>query len=1051
MMDLVEWRNSPLVEATAQVLETIIPGQVSKRRPDRERLILVTSYKEDFEYLWTCGSDLSEWLAQGDRHVIVVWDGDLDPGKLAQYDVSEYLTPADWSVMITLAVDTGEVPQITVLDFSSYRHQASHSLQRFRQLLRMNPSPLPHIREINPMELKEFFSGLAAHAPKVPPKVPPTEEDCSMVRALWSSLLSEAKGAHHAIANIAGPLLLLESMQHPNASTEPALPGALRQLVRAVQMPGQKSTTEVDPSPDGEPWFDFKKELGQSVDSIVLIDDLAENGWGEVLRGMLGLGAADPTLRTYLRPFIKGSTTDKGAIDLCGYLRNRLNWLRSDRRAASPSLAPNVRNPLVFLDIRLFSQSSIQKEREFYRSLLLLAAEFAALPALAWPVDLSETTLDPVKRFVDADSEIESPDHHAALSLLPRLLSLADPTVPIILFSSTGRRAIVEPLIPCGNIIFDFEKPRLLGSDWREAVDRSRVGIKHAMQRACPLLQTRAFLQELCQKASRGKLVPDKNPAATQFQYADIYFDESGDDRFEGGASAFSVGGVVVFYRNAQARDQLDQALKENELTWGLAENHPPFDPNDSIPERYIPKYPGGMRWNPGAYKDYLDRLDECLTKLDIELAGFALVWRPALLQTPSSLPEPLREEVIDNRYRRMIEEALEAVLYCIVPAYLTEAQITVDCGTREKPPLPPYGAKRLRYDFGIGINRRTGNYYVLSPDAVYPIVGRLLAQRHGAPPNVQRTRGTTLYEYQHLVNIAQENPDRYRRIVNDRSRPRPRQIHFLADWFARFGMHYPSLPSAKIVTRAFRNGFLDYRDRTFSGWLRASRAGAEGRITDALSEVWTVTRESAPAWSAARWLSKTVAAWTELLDGPAFIELATRIHSNSVQNSEASPEQKIEALVQETERASTDNHESAHTKMPHLFKRLVPGAGSGEVKLKRVAIEGNGATIAVAGAQAVKRTIGEKGAVIKRLRGELKQFGIDKLEVIEWSDNPIVLTARALKDKGKWFSIAKNQEGGVELRPPDWIQVTPEEIRLVSALVGNEITVVVAAKSRTK
>jgi hypothetical protein len=281
-----------------------------------------------------------------------------------------------------------------------------------------------------------------------------------------------------------------------------------------------------------------------------------------------------------------------------------------------------------------------------------------------------------------------------------------------------------------------------------------------------------------------------------------------------------------------------------------------------------------------------------------LELAAFALVWRPSITQTSVDLPEPLREDAIDNRYRRMIEEALEAVLYCTLPAHCPPGtEVSVDCATRQREPEPPYDSRRLTSDFGIGINQRNGDYYVLTPDSVYPIVGRLLSARHGHPPNVRRARGTTLYDLEHIKKLAGQHakersavdrsPSRkertaYERIVNDQSRPRPQQIHYLADWFARFGMHAPSLPSAKIVHGAFKNGFLESRDERFDGWLRAARAGAEGRVTDALLEVWMASKHKDPTWSVSRWLRQRASDWVEMLDGHGFIELAERIDAMS-------------------------------------------------------------------------------------------------------------------------------------------------------------------------
>jgi hypothetical protein len=875
MSHLPDWQNASITAAAAQVVESLVVGQVAKRRADRKRRILVTSYAEDFDYLWAWQNDLAEWLALDNRHIIVVWDGSPAAGRLGQYNVAEYLTPADWSVMLTLVAK--EVPRLTIVDFASHRHQNAPTLQTFRHLRRMSPSPLPHVHEVNLTGLRPFLSALSTHASTTQP----SQDDRSMLRVLWNSLLGDDKRTHHAIANIVGPSLLLEAMQRPGHKDGSSVPAALRQFIRALHAADQKSGEASTGLGDKEPWFDFASNLSQWVDAVVLVDDLAEDGWGDVLRAMLGLDLLDPKVRVYVRPLVGGRRSDGTALDLPGYLRRRIDWLHAskERRAAPPFLVPEAKNPLVFLDIRLFNQSSLEEERRFYKSLLVLAREFAALPSVGWPIDLSDSALGSVERFAKGKADLESPDHHAALSLLPRLLAIADPTLPVVLFSSTGRRAVVEPLIPCGNVVFDFEKPRLSGSDWNETVDRAKMGFKRAMSRVIPLLRARSFLLEIREDASRAAPLL-RDAAATRFECVEVYLDECGQGRF-------SVGGVIVLFPNREVRDQLDQVLKDEGLVWGLAEGHPPVAATDAIPARYFPKYPGGAQYNPGAYNMHMGRLNKCFVDLKVKQTAFALVWTPGIEEVSKRLPEPLREEVIDNRYRRMIEEALEAVLYCVLPAYgAADAQVSVDCGTRVRPPEVHYDLERLKTDFGIGSNPEARKYYVLSSDSVYPIVARLLASRPGASPNVRRARGTTLCDYGDLV--LKKAAD-YKRIVNDRSRPRPRQLHYLADWFARFGFHYPELPETKIVARAFKGGFLESRDERFAGWLRASRAGADGRLTDALAEVWMATRHRDPEWSVARWLRRRTADWGEMLDGPGFVELAMRIDAKVAQQASIS------------------------------------------------------------------------------------------------------------------------------------------------------------------
>lgn len=63
------------------------------------------------------------------------------------------------------------------------------------------------------------------------------------------------------------------------------------------------------------------------------------------------------------------------------------------------------------------------------------------------------------------------------------------------------------------------------------------------------------------------------------------------------------------------------------------------------------------------------------------------------------------------------------------------------------------------------------------------------------------------------------------------------------------------------------------------------------------------------------------------------------------------------------------------------MFKRLVPGARSGRVQLKKAVTEGDHATFAVFGIDAIGSTIGKQGAVVKQMASEL---GFKSIKVVE-------------------------------------------------------------------
>jgi transcription antitermination factor NusA-like protein len=1101
---MTQWQGASIAAAVAQVVESLAAGHVGKRTADPQRRILVASYTEDFNYLWAWQKDLTDWLALGDRHIIVVWDGAPAPGRFGQYNVSEYLTPADWSVMMTLAAK--KVPRVTIIDFESQRRQRSRTLQAFRHLRYMSPSPLAHVGEVDLHGLKQFFSALSIDAS--PPQ--PTPEDRPMLHALWNSMLGEGKGTHHAIANIVGPLLLLESMHRSGPENNSPIPAALRQLIRVLQAAEQEIAAEVQSDPIGnEPWFDFTKSLGLSADSVVLIDDLAENGWGDVLRAMLGLDVADPRLRVYLRPYAGGAGSGNDTLDLPGYLRRRLDWLHSDRKghSAPPLLIPNTKNPLVFLDIRLFSQSALEHERGFYKDLLILAREFAALPT-GWQVDLSDKALEPVARFAHGQADLESPDHHAALSLLPRLLALADPTLPIVLFSSTGRRAVVEPLIPCGNIIFDFEKPRLTGGDWNDAVDRARIGFKRAMDRATPLLRARSFLQSLVTTANKGlelakQFLTSERDKPAKWKYAELYVDESG-------SPVDYVGGYAVLYENPEAAPAaLYKALCTNELVWGASREETTDELAARVSgEQVTLSKASGVRDN--------ERLRE-----RIEATGRVLAtngpFAACVLTIPASRKPTSLPGGPDLAYREVASALIELFLYdwlwvisraadCTMRVgvflgtrmWKTDAQTLINCQWK-------YGCDLRAFDTPENPDLANADVIELAkiPPEEQLKVGHLRSE--GKSFAVMPKRSVLKRPNKQVLAHTMDRSDVYGIIIGiSRQRPHPgpvrcalavtmlhgarpvrverpflpRQIHYASDDFLGVLRRVKRWESIPCLSVPLRYGFHGVANQQLDMLLRASRAiDTDEGLVEALrllSCVW----ESGQLNDVTRWVSVRAASRVETMTGAEFLQLAQllspepqnkgRSASNARSDSKEANHPNYQSVgsghgltqpatfdqsalspqASSTNAASGLEETNLDSALTELLKRVVPGARRGEVQLKRAAIEGNRAIIAVAGKNAIAQTVGKKGAVIKQLVAELK---VDRIDVIEWYADPVELARRALKEKGRGASIARNDEGQIEVRLPSWIQVTDEETRLVSSLIGSEILVVSKASGQTK
>lgn len=163
--------------------------------------------------------------------------------------------------------------------------------------------------------------------------------------------------------------------------------------------------------------------------------------------------------------------------------------------------------------------------------------------------------------------------------------------------------------------------------------------------------------------------------------------------------------------------------------------------------------------------------------------------------------------------------------------------------------------------------------------------ISQIRSERPQAAPSIpiKSARGVTLTNFSRLEerkNSSDENDiAEYRRWVSDIRHPRPRQIHYLADWIARFA-RWNSIP--KVAQGWFRSGFLQGRNTAFASWLRAGRAADRREYLDAVAEIITsgATAEPFSDSSFARWTRGRLAKWQKSISGAEFLALCDRITS---------------------------------------------------------------------------------------------------------------------------------------------------------------------------
>jgi len=403
---------------------------------------------------------------------------------------------------------------------------------------------------------------------------------------IWNDLTSDHE-QHHALSNILGPVILSGKPEPPMLNHETLL----RRLLSACGLVSWENKNQGDK--EAEP-----SETGQGL-QILLLDDQAKQGWEEWSKECLPGAAAG--LKTIIDPTELVEAITK-ALDpemnddriITGYkskdARFRLNL---------PELG-DATHPVLLLDLRLFSGKE-DVERKFLKDKLLpLVNHFTDKPDLAWP---SFSITDLFQRaWTAVDNGTLKPDtdeHHEVLTWLPRVVALADMSLPIILFSSTGRRDLIEPFKPYGNIITSFEKPRLndlasLGKT--ETAPEIRVSTDTSLSDAVALARRWLAGREAAKRIQHTN-VDSLDAARSAFStktHFEIYHDESGNVEQD----AYKVASLLVGFDDPPAGNKENNAFPIR-FCWG---KEPPQSggktPDDNSLEKSVKGISKVQRWN---------------------------------------------------------------------------------------------------------------------------------------------------------------------------------------------------------------------------------------------------------------------------------------------------------------------------------------------------------------------------------------------------------------------------------------------------------------------
>jgi hypothetical protein len=528
----------------------------------------VFSYQESFASLWKMVATSAE--SGEPRTIVMVWDN-IPKGNTGAVNTTRYLTPLDWLVAFCLRQGAGACNwRFRILDLGSHLAGNANALV----LLPLLENVLAGFSFYRLARAPEFIDALLeTEGQTVAWDL--TQNHLDLLRQIWTANLTRNCDSddHHALFNLLGPQLLLKN---PSQGKEIDV-SALRILMETVGLLPQGVQGGAKLLDGTVSWIDPGISCKSAL-RLILVDDQWRDGWGEVVCRAVGHSFQQDAMpeATGLQK-IDGDSGNKVAVFAAGsaeWLLRKLEADSGDHRFRfrlnedGPEVAEGEKaEEILLLDLRLFSGQGSELERNHIARLVAIAKQImASQRVLPWPGfdDLVE-----IERWLAEGQQNNAhtdPRYHKALTLLPRILAWVDLSLPIIIFSSTGRREIVKEFEQYCNIITIFEKPRFQGQEHEDLTAQVGAQFRAAIERALEFIEGR----RICALLSR--VPPLKSVAQTpspQGEWTvDVYVDETGVEVDKNGFPTrdkpLRVGGLVAIFPPNKHPDDFNRRLSEN-------------------------------------------------------------------------------------------------------------------------------------------------------------------------------------------------------------------------------------------------------------------------------------------------------------------------------------------------------------------------------------------------------------------------------------------------------------------------------------------------------
>lgn len=768
---------------------------------------VVLDYSGSWETLWSFEALAAEELFKTAQTngLVLVWGENSDLPPLGAVRLCEHVNPLTWCVC---AVNRFDGLKVAVLDTD----HGNHSGYRFYKVVQsLDAGKLPFALLKPPFLLdKDKFPCFETLAK---PKVAQAALD--LLRSQITVALTEhgEERNHHALASIVGPLVLMGRAGLELKSAKPNQK-ALCSLFKEVDL--LKATRA-----------DAEGQLDIGALKFVLLDDQAENGWSDWLTACVG--AANPS---QVVP-ISDSKKFQEYVRLC---RKAEGETAIDKRFRS--VAPGVDKDdlwVLLLDIHLF-QSGGREEKDFYKELVGCVKGWGFADGdkrFAWD-SIPKKELEVVEAW--ADGKGERPEDEVLLSLFPRFLALLDPSLPIVIFSTTLQLPLMQKLRKYGNIFTGLNKNPFTGGESPQEYLSDNLGVIKSYN-------------NLRQKFRGLDIVGEIEQVGPKFSHWEIYIDEA--SRTE--TNYFRVAGLMVGYADKNQAQKLHLAMHNTGIRWHETDGVKVWsDGSKTGPLKKVRNENGELaaQWESissqvDAFTKGFPRYSFCLAR-ELHNAG-----RPDLDNFHK--PRLCNPEGLDNAYFSLLGDLLEAALFDILGAVNQGLSPTVGvfAGSRlrvfdylEDDAVAPSDADRDRYAaYGVALfNQKTQKrneygpiynpaYQALETSGVLPVVSELLAIRSGHEFSGKLSEGIVSTAAVPMNKAIRRNDNGTAKFIGDNLQsPEYRNLHFIVDIMASLSdPGHESYTTGTLTRFAFGTenkckGLFDRRANPNEGFLGLQR-----------------------------------------------------------------------------------------------------------------------------------------------------------------------------------------------------------------------------------